>query len=96
MSDWFPVKSKVGMCNVAVPIQSVNSIDGVVREVNARVLGRGLQQTDRNNTVAIFEIQYKAWVINFDALIGKKSHNNIEIETNLRLHKKCLHGIRWI
>ena len=37
------------MCDVAMAVQSVAYIDGVVREVNARALGRGLKLVDGND-----------------------------------------------
>ena len=40
--------AETGMCDVAVTVQYVD-IDGVVRKVNARVLGRGLKMVDGND-----------------------------------------------
>ncbi len=39
MSDWFPVK--VGLCQENVN-RHLTYVDGVVRGINARLLGRGL------------------------------------------------------
>ena len=43
--------AQVGLCNMRVPVPNANRIrfmDGVVREVNARVFGRGLKLVDGN------------------------------------------------
>ena len=49
MSEWFPMR--VGLRQVCVMSQWLFNlyIDGVVREVNARVLGRGIKLVDGND-----------------------------------------------
>ena len=49
MSDWFPVRVGLRQGCVMSPWLFNLYIDGVVREVNASVLGRGLKLTDRND-----------------------------------------------
>ena len=48
VSEWFPVRVGVRQGCVMSPWLFNLYIDGVVREVNARVLGRGLKLLDRN------------------------------------------------
>ena len=51
MSNWFPVGVGLRQGCVMSPWLFNIYIDGVVREVNARVLGRGLELIDRNEDV---------------------------------------------
>ena len=49
MSEWFPVRVGLRQGCVMSPWLFNLYIDGVVREVNARVLGRGLKLVDGND-----------------------------------------------
>ena len=48
VSEWFPVRVGLRQGCVMSPWLFTLYIDGVVREVNARVLGRGLKLVDGN------------------------------------------------
>ena len=48
VSEWFPVRVGLRQGCVMSPWLFTLYIDGVVREVNARVLGRGLKLIDGN------------------------------------------------
>ena len=49
MSEWFPVRVGLRQGCVMSPWLFNLYIDGVIREVNARVLGRGLKLVDGND-----------------------------------------------
>ena len=50
VSEWFPVRVGLRQGCVMLPWLFNLYIDGVVREVNARVLGRGLKLVDGNDS----------------------------------------------
>ena len=49
VSEWFPVRVRLRQGCVMLSWPCNLYIDGVVREVNARVLGRGLKLVDEND-----------------------------------------------
>ena len=72
VSEWFPVNVGLRHCCVMSPWLFNEYMDGVVREVNTRVFGKGLELPGVN--VCKFEINQLSFV-DYTALVADSNEN---------------------